>query len=144
MQFPQHSDQFRRKYDPPTEALVGGFILRVLNPSYVQDEDYEAVMASRTRLHEFFGVGDPWPPETLSVEDNRRDLEWHADEFKRRSSFTYTRKETQFVERSGLVRRGSTHGPRDAVPLVFRPHIFARQIFPTFGRQGRLRGCALG
>jgi hypothetical protein len=92
MQFTQHSDQFRRKYDPPTEALVGGFILRVLNPSYVQD-DYEAVMASRTRLHEFFGVGDLWPPETLSVEDNRRDLEWHADEFKRRSSFTYTRKE---------------------------------------------------
>jgi hypothetical protein len=45
MQFTQHSDQFRRKYDPPTGALVGGFILRVLNPSYVQD-DYEAVMAA--------------------------------------------------------------------------------------------------
>jgi hypothetical protein len=90
VQLTQHSYQFvRREYDPPTEALVGGFILRALNPSYVQD-DYEAVMSSRTRLHEFFGIGDPWPPETMSVEDNKRDLEWHADEFKRRSSFTYT------------------------------------------------------
>ena len=52
--------------------------------------DYEAVMASRTRLHESFCVGDSWPPETLSVEDNQRDLEWPADELKRRSSITYT------------------------------------------------------
>jgi len=51
---------------------------------------YEAVIASRTRLHESFCVGDSWPPETMSVEDNQRDLEWHADELKRRSSFTYT------------------------------------------------------
>ena len=90
MQRARKSARFvRPEYDPPAEACVGGFVLKTLNPSYVQD-DYEAVMTSRARLRDFFGIGDPWPSETLSVEDNLRDLEWHADEFRRRSSFAYT------------------------------------------------------
>lgn len=51
--------------------------------------DYEAVQVSRGALRGFFGPGDSWPPEDLTLADDRADLAWHAREFQLQRSFAY-------------------------------------------------------
>ncbi|WP_435185788.1 hypothetical protein [Halobellus sp. EA9] len=51
--------------------------------------DYEAVTQSRERLRGTFGPDHEWPPDDLSVRQNRIDVAWHHKEFQRRDAFTY-------------------------------------------------------
>ena len=62
-----------------------------LRPLVVADvvKDYEAVMSSRTNLWRLFGAAWGWPAETLTLEDDCRQLAWHEKEFETRSSFDY-------------------------------------------------------
>lgn len=92
----------RGNFKPPTEACANRFQLKVLGPQYVE-EDFKAVMVSRGRLRDFFGTGDVWPSEHMTLEDNRHDLEWHKSEFERQSSFTYTVREFDRSEVAGCV-----------------------------------------
>ncbi|HEV2894601.1 MAG TPA: GNAT family N-acetyltransferase, partial [Actinomycetota bacterium] len=46
-------------------------------------------MSSRAELWRRFGQAWCWPPEDLTVEQDRKDLRWHEEEFERRSSFDY-------------------------------------------------------
>jgi hypothetical protein len=51
--------------------------------------DYPAVMASRERLWQIFGPAWSWPKETMTFEDDRRDLRRHEEEIAAHQSFNY-------------------------------------------------------
>lgn len=73
-------------------SLAGpGFCLEPLGPEH-NDADHIAWMSSIEHIRATPGFQDwKWPPdEGLSPAENRRDLEKHADDFRRRVGFTYT------------------------------------------------------
>ena len=51
------------------------------------DLDFEAVVASRSKLKHLFGPEDDWPPGDLTRTRNEADLAWHAKEFELGKSF---------------------------------------------------------
>jgi hypothetical protein len=51
--------------------------------------DYPAVMGSRERLWEKYGRAWGWPPATMTLEQDRRDLEHHEREIVAHESFNY-------------------------------------------------------
>jgi hypothetical protein len=51
--------------------------------------DYPAVMGSRERLWTIFGEPWGWPPETMTVEQDRADLARHEREIRDHLSFNY-------------------------------------------------------
>ena len=53
------------------------------------DLDMVAVMGSRERLCSIYGTAWGWPPATMTVEQDREDLQRHADEIERHESFNY-------------------------------------------------------
>jgi len=73
----------------PEELNLSGFRLCKLTAVHT-DLDYEAVMSSKEHLRQIFAVNDTWPSDEMTLEEDRQDLEWHDDEFQRRTSFTYT------------------------------------------------------
>jgi hypothetical protein len=77
------------EFEVPLELNLPAFILRPLTVEHLEI-DYEAVMSSKTRLRQVFCVDDYWPSDQMTLEEDRRDLIWHEDEFERRSSFAYT------------------------------------------------------
>ena len=65
----------------------------VLRPLTVLDvaHDYDAVMSSKESLRHIFCANDAdWPADTMTLEDNYRDLERHQRDFEQRRGFTYT------------------------------------------------------
>lgn len=65
------------------------FYIKKLSPKIV-DIDYKIVIDNVDFLKETFGPYNKWPFDDLTVEQNFRDLEWHAMEFKKRTSFAYS------------------------------------------------------
>lgn len=53
------------------------------------ERDYEAVMESVEIIHASL-LGDSWPTDSFTLDDNRRDLAEKERRFDRRTSFTYT------------------------------------------------------
>ena len=53
------------------------------------DIDYPAVMGSRERLWARYGEMWGWPPETMTVEQDREDLAHHEREIEAHESFNY-------------------------------------------------------
>jgi hypothetical protein len=51
--------------------------------------DFPAVMGSRQRLWEKYGTAWGWPPEQMTVEQDREDLARHEREIAARESFNY-------------------------------------------------------
>jgi hypothetical protein len=73
-------------------GLAGpGFRLEPLGPQH-NDADHAAWMSSIDHIRATPGFEDgQWPPVGgLSLAENLRDLEGHADDFERRGGFTYT------------------------------------------------------
>lgn len=54
------------------------------------EKDFEAVSSSIDHLRGFFGPNSKWPPEDLTLEQDKKDLKRHQEEFENRSSFAYT------------------------------------------------------
>jgi RimJ/RimL family protein N-acetyltransferase len=54
------------------------------------EPDYEAWSSSREHIHATPGWEKSSWPDDRSLEDNRRDLQRHADDFEQRTGFTYT------------------------------------------------------
>lgn len=78
-------------FDVP-EGLVGpGFRLEPLGPQH-NESDLRAWTSSIDHIRATPGYPDGrWPPvEGLSLEENLRDLERHANDFEQRRGFTYT------------------------------------------------------
>ena len=51
--------------------------------------DFPAVMGSRERLWSIYGEAWGWPPETMTIEQDREDLARHAREIAAHESFLY-------------------------------------------------------
>lgn len=74
--------------DPIPEYLEHEeFCFEVLHPKHV-GLDYQALMKSKDFLHRW--SDSSWPEDHFKVEDNLLDLEWHFEEFKVKTAFTYT------------------------------------------------------
>ncbi|MEK7497029.1 MAG: hypothetical protein AAB657_03980 [Patescibacteria group bacterium] len=74
----------------PTSKDFANFKLEILNKNHLL-LDYKAVMESIKKIKGVFGSYEPnWPSNDLTLEDDLSDLNWHYQEFERRTSFTYT------------------------------------------------------
>ncbi len=74
--------------DPiPTHIAGADFWFEVLHPHHVK-LDFDAVMESKEFLRRW--SNSSWPEDEFRLEDNLRDLEWHFEEFKELTAFTYT------------------------------------------------------
>ena len=61
-----------------------------LGPQH-NEADHRAWTSSIDHIHAAPGFSDRWPPVGgLSLAENLRDLQRHADDFERRAGFTYT------------------------------------------------------
>ena len=87
----------------PKRTATDAFVVRPLTVGDAE-RDYEAVMESRERLRGTFGPDDGWPPDDLTLEQNRIDLAWHHKEFQRRDAFTYA-----VVDPDGTVELGCVY-----------------------------------
>jgi RimJ/RimL family protein N-acetyltransferase len=73
----------------PTRAeLPTGHHLRPIRADDV-DLDMKAVLGSQERLWSIYGPAWGWPPETLTVQQDREDLARHQAEMERHQSFDY-------------------------------------------------------
>ena len=87
---------------PLREDLPTGHHLRPIRGSDV-DIDYPAVMGSRERLWAKYGEAWGWPPETMTFEADREDLERHAEEIERHETFNYALLDEAETELLGCV-----------------------------------------
>jgi hypothetical protein len=78
-------------FEVPLNLAGSGFRLEPLGPEH-NDSDHRAWVSSIEHIRTTPGF--PWgswpPPDGLSLHENLRDLEQHADDFRRRVGFTYT------------------------------------------------------
>jgi hypothetical protein len=65
--------------------------------------DLPAVMGSRDSLWEVYGGPWGWPPETMTLEADRDDLQHHADEMEAREGFNFAILDAEETELSGCV-----------------------------------------
>jgi RimJ/RimL family protein N-acetyltransferase len=73
----------------PLELETSDFVLEPLGPEH-NEQDYEAWTSS---LEHIAGTpGFPWGswPHEMTPDENRADLQRHADDFRNRTGFTYT------------------------------------------------------
>ena len=74
----------------PRRIEQANYILRPLTTDDVEN-DYAAVMSSRESLRHIFHENDAeWPADTMTLQDNYRDLKRHQEDFQQRRGFTYT------------------------------------------------------
>ncbi|MES2299065.1 MAG: hypothetical protein V4582_18615 [Pseudomonadota bacterium] len=74
-------------FDPPMSIAHAPFQLRVLAPA-LADLDYEAVVASTSRLKNIFG--NNWPGDHFTFARNMSDLGMHERDFSERKAFAYS------------------------------------------------------
>lgn len=73
---------------PLREELPTGHHLRPIKADDT-DLDMPAVMGSRERLWSIYGEAWGWPPADMTAEQDREDLQHHADEMETHESFNY-------------------------------------------------------
>jgi RimJ/RimL family protein N-acetyltransferase len=76
-------------FDPPHGLETPQFVLEPLEPDH-NERDYEAWTSSMEHIRSTPGwPGSSWPRE-MTLDENRADLERHANDFRNRGGFTYT------------------------------------------------------
>ncbi|MBL4611833.1 MAG: hypothetical protein JKY58_14170 [Pseudomonas sp.] len=75
-------------FNAPTQWQGRATVLIAADPA-LADQDLEAVRSSQADLKHLFGPEDDWPPQALTLEEDRADLAWHAQEFAAGRSFAY-------------------------------------------------------
>ncbi|MFI9451974.1 GNAT family N-acetyltransferase [Amycolatopsis sp. NPDC052450] len=86
------ADEFVPKgFNPPTALVTDRFHLEPLGPRH-NAADHAAWMSSIEQIRATPGYPDGnWPPtEGMTLEENLVDLRRHADDFARRTGFTFT------------------------------------------------------
>jgi len=83
-----------RKFVPPDFDVPLGletpqFVLEPLGPEH-NERDYDAWTSSMAHIRATPGWGDRRWPREMTLDENRADLERHADDFRNRTGFTYT------------------------------------------------------
>ena len=76
-------------FQPPLGLAAEQFLLEPLGPEHNED-DHEAWSSSIEHIRATPGFPDGRWPRTMTLEENRADLERHARDFAARSGFTYT------------------------------------------------------
>jgi hypothetical protein len=78
-------------FDPPTALVAEQFRLEPLGPQH-NEADHAAWTASIEHIRSTPGFTDgTWPPPGgMTLEENLSDLRGHADDFTRRTGFTFT------------------------------------------------------
>ena len=103
-------------FDPPGSLVTEKFVLEPLGVEH-NESDYEAWSSSIPHIRATPGFEGRWPHE-MTLEENRRDLERHADDFAARRGFTYTVLDPEIREVIGCVYiyppRGEEAGPGSA------------------------------
>ena len=78
-----------RDFDVPRRLETPQFVLEPLGPEH-NDQDYDAWTSSKQHIHATPGWEDSSWPREMSPDENRADLQRHADDFRNRTGFTYT------------------------------------------------------
>lgn len=76
-------------FDPPARVATERFVLEPLGPEH-NEADYEAWSSSIEHIHATPGFEDRGWPREMNLDENRRDLECHAQDFAARAGFAYT------------------------------------------------------
>lgn len=87
---------------PTIVPVLAGYHLRPIRAADTAI-DYPAVMGSRERLWSIYGEAWGWPPETMTVEQDRADLARHEREIEAHESFNYALLNTAETELLGCV-----------------------------------------
>ncbi len=85
---PTAADPWQPSFRPPERLHTGRVVLEPLAPEHTA-LDYAAFMGSREHLRTTLHWGD-WPRASMTLADNRRDLQRHFDEFQAREAYAYT------------------------------------------------------
>jgi len=78
------------------------FVLEPLDPKH-NDQDYDAWTTSAEHIHATPGWEESRWPREMTSEENRADLQRHADDFRNRRGFTYTVLDPESREVIGCV-----------------------------------------
>ena len=76
-------------FDVPRGLETSEFVLEPLGPEH-NDLDYEAWTSSMEHIAATPGYPDGSWPRAMTLDENRADLQRHADDFRARKGFTYT------------------------------------------------------
>jgi len=76
-------------FEVPTQAACGDVRLRPLGPEH-NEADYAAWTTSIEHVRATPGFAEGGWPAPMTIADNLRDLERHAEDFRLRRGFTYT------------------------------------------------------
>src|SRR6187402_3184603 len=76
-------------FDVPLGLQAPEFVLEPLGPVH-NEQDYEAWTSSMEHIAGTPGFADGSWPREMTLDENRTDLERHADDFRKRTGFTYT------------------------------------------------------
>jgi hypothetical protein len=76
-------------FDVPLGLESRQFVLEPLGPEH-NERDYDAWTSSMEHIHSTPGWRDSRWPREMTLDENRADLERHADDFRGRTGFTYT------------------------------------------------------
>jgi RimJ/RimL family protein N-acetyltransferase len=86
----------------PLRLETREFVLEPLGPEH-NERDYDAWTSSLDHIHATPGWEDSSWPDGRSADENRQDLERHADDFRKRVGFTYTVLERESGDVIGCV-----------------------------------------
>jgi RimJ/RimL family protein N-acetyltransferase len=78
-----------RDFDVPRRLETPQFQLEPLGPEH-NDRDYDAWTSSVEHIRATPGWEDSSWPREMTIDENREDLQRHADDFRNRTGFTYT------------------------------------------------------
>lgn len=76
-------------FDVPLRLVTPRFVLEPLGPEH-NEQDYDAWTSSMEHIAATPGWGDSRWPHEMTPDENRADLQRHADDFRSRTGFTYT------------------------------------------------------
>src|SRR4249919_2996059 len=76
-------------FDVPLGLQMPEFVLEPLGPVH-NEQDYEAWTSSMEHIAGTPGYPDGSWPREMTPDENRADLQRHADDFRKRTGFTYT------------------------------------------------------
>ena len=73
----------------PLGFEASDFVLEPLGPEH-NEQDYDAWTSSMEHIHATPGWEESSWPRAMTTDENRADLQRHADDFRNRTGFTYT------------------------------------------------------
>ena len=76
-------------FEVPRGLETSEFVLEPLGPEH-NEQDYDAWTSSMEHIKDTPGFRDGSWPREMTREENRSDLQRHADDFRNRRGFTYT------------------------------------------------------